>query len=130
MGKFARAADLDLVADDLIANGNKMTICAGQPATYAEATTALGSGSGKMLAEVDLVAGDYTKAAGDVSGRKATIGAKSGTVATSGTSDHVAVVDTVGSILKRVTTVPAQALTLGNAFNLAAFKVVEIEDPA
>lgn len=127
MGKFIADAVLDLPADDLIANGNKLTLCAGQPASYAEATSA--PAGGKMLAEVTLDGADYTKADGDTSGRKVTVGAQAGTIATSGTADHVAIVDTVAETLKAVTTITSQAVTASNAFNLGAFDI-EFGDPS
>lgn len=106
---------------------NKMTLCEGQPASYAEATTAKGSG-GKMLAEVALDPGDIV-IADDTSGRKATIAQKTGiNVTASGDADHIALVETVGETLGPVTTCTQQAVTAGNTVNIGSWKH-SIPDP-
>jgi hypothetical protein len=114
VGKAASNAVLDGTLD-VIATGTIMTICSAQPTTRAEAVTTY------ALADVTVSSGDFTKAAGDTSGRKVTVGAKSGVnVDSSGTATHIAICD--GSNLLIVTTCTSQALTAGNTANIPAFK--------
>ena len=89
---------------DVRDNANQQVMCQGFPASYAEATTDLGTGSGKALGETTMAPGDYTLADGQTDGRSLTVGLKSGVVVdVAGTFDHVALVDTVNSRLKAVT---------------------------
>jgi hypothetical protein len=107
---------------DQIATGNLMTVCSAQPTTRTEAVTTY------ALADVAMAGGDFTKAAGDVSGRKVTVAAKADVaVDTSGTANHVAIVN--GSQLLAVTTVTGQALTSGNTVSIGTWQV-EYRDPS
>lgn len=85
---------------------------------------------GNSLADVAMtVDTDYTKAAGDTSGRKVTVAAKSGvTVDVTGTATHVALVRVTGTTVRYVTTCTSQALTSGNTVNFPAWKI-EVNDP-
>jgi hypothetical protein len=116
MGKAIPDADLDLEADDLIAHGNSMVVCSGQPANYAGVAAV-------TLATVALAGGDYTKAAGAVDGRKVTVAAKSGLVPSGGTATHIVIVDTVNTVLKRVTTCTSLVLTAGVPINIPAWSI-------
>jgi len=102
--------------------GVNLTICAGQPVSFADIAV-------KTLASTALVAGDFTIANGNTSGRKSTVAAKSGILITaSGTADHVVVDDGVSEYY--VTTATAQALTANgsNTVSTPAFDR-EISDP-
>jgi hypothetical protein len=124
---MAKAAN-DLVMDaalDFIATSTRMIACSAQPTTFAEANATF------ALADVSMAGGDFTKANGDVSGRKTTIGAKSGVlIDVSGTANHVALVDVANSRLVYVTTCTPQALTANgsNTVNIPAWDV-EFGDP-
>lgn len=84
----------------------------------------------KQLADVAMAGTDFTHANGDTSGRKTTVGQKTGvTVDASGTADHVALLDTTNKKLLYVTTATSQALTAGNTLTFNAWDV-EIADPA
>lgn len=120
---------------DKIAGADRVCVCEGQPATYAEATTNKGTGANKKLGDVAAVGGDFTKADGDTSGRKLTFGGKTEAsvdattgVEVTGSADHLAYVDDAGSELLHVTTVPTQTLTAGNDLVLEPQKVIEIPD--
>lgn len=113
-----------------LAEGNALHLCAGQPLSYAEATTtpgaavapAVGRSLGNIALTPGLGGGDFTAAAGDVSGRKVTVAAQTGiSVGSTGDADHVAVVDTVNGRLLHVTTMPLQTVTAGNTANTAAW---------
>lgn len=122
MGKFASSDVLD-GSLAIVSAATRMVALNGEPATYAAADAG-------RLAEAALVGGDFTLAAGDVSGRKVSIAAKSGlAVIAAGTADHVALLDAVSSRLLYVTTCPAQALAAGATVSIAGWSV-EIGAPA
>jgi hypothetical protein len=124
---MAKAAP-DIIMDgalDVIATATKQVACSAQPTTYAEANATY------ALADIVIDSADFTKANGDTSGRKVTIGAQSGVlIDTSGTATHVALVRTADSTLVYVTTCTSQALTANgsNTVNFPAWDV-EIADP-
>jgi len=112
-------------AFDVLDQANLMIACSAQPTSRTEAVTTY------ALADVAMTVNtDYTKANGDVSGRKVTVAAKSTVlIDTSGTATHVALVD--GTRLLYVTTCTSQALT-ANASNTVNFPAwdIEIQDPS
>lgn len=123
MPKQAPDATIDAMLD-VIAGANVMHAISAYAMddTYATVT-------GNSLADVAMAGGDFTKAAGDTSGRKVTVAAKSGvTVDASGTATHVALVNSTGSTVRYVTTCTSQALTSGNTVNFPSWKV-EVNDP-
>lgn len=118
MGKFAPNIVLDAPAD-IIDQSNKIIACSAQPTTYAEANSTYALVSAAMTPDTD-----FTKANGDVSGRKVTVAAKSGaSIGTSGTATHIALVSTGDSTLRYVTTCTSQALTAGNTANFPAWDI-------
>ncbi len=123
MAKFLDDSALDALLA-VLETADQVVICAGQPVSYAEATTDLGSGSGKALGEAAITSGDWTKADGDTSGRKTTFAQQTGvTIDVTGTADHLAFVDDGGSTLLFVTTLTSQALTAGGTATINSFKV-------
>lgn len=115
MAKFTADSVLD-AALDKIATSTILTVCSTQPTTRTEAVTTY------KLADVVVDAGDFSKANGDVSGRKLIVAAQSAVpVDSTGTALHVALCD--GSDLLHVTTCTSQALTSGNTVNVPAFDV-------
>jgi len=126
MARFQLDTILDQALNYIKTNGTKMCACSGQPATYNSAIA-----GGKFLAAVAIISTDYTGPAdGDVSGRKLTINQQASvSVTTTGTGNHVAIVDTVASALLYVTVASAQALTAGNLVTFNAWDI-EIEDAA
>lgn len=96
MAKWANDSVMD-AALDKVATGIILTVCSAQPTTRAEAVTTY------KLADVTIDSGDFTKANGDVSGRKVTIAQQDNVpVDTTGTATHVAISD--GTNLLYVTT--------------------------
>ncbi len=125
MAKAIPDAILDKTLDE-IATATKQILCSAQPTTYAEANSTY------ALADVVIDSGDFTKANGDTSGRKVTIGAQSGVlIDTSGTGTHIALVRTADSTLIYVTTCTSQAVTANgsNTVNFPAWDI-ELADPA
>jgi hypothetical protein len=105
---------------DVISTATRQIACSAEPTTYTEATSTF------ALAEVTMAGGDFTKAAGDVSGRKVTMAAKNGVlINTSGTANHVALVRVSDTTLIYVTTCTSQALTANgsNTVNFPSWKV-------
>lgn len=123
MAKSVHDDVLDGALNILKNNVTRMVACSAQPTTYTEGNSTF------ALADVTLASGDFTNANGDTSGRKTTVGAKSGvTVDTSGTATHVALLDVTNTKLLYVTTCTSQALTGGNTVNFPAWDI-EIADP-
>jgi hypothetical protein len=99
-----------------LAEGDQLHICSAQPTTYTEATTTF------QLATFTVTGGDYTKANGDVSGRKNTLAALTGaTIDNTGTATHAAATTAGDTTLRLVTTTTSQALTAGGTVDTSAF---------
>lgn len=119
MGKLIPDAVLDAALDDYGA-ATEMYLCTSQPTDRASAIASA------VNAAHDIT-GDFTKANGDVSGRKSTLSSQSVAINANGTVTHVAVC--TGSVLKGVTTCAGTAFTNGDTANVSAF-AFEIGDPA
>lgn len=104
-----------------IGPANKMVACNAEPTTFTEANATF------ALADVAMAGSDFTIAAGDGGGnvpRKITVAAKSGvTIDTTGTATHIALVDTVNSLLLLVTTCTSQALNSPGTVNFPSWKL-------
>ena len=125
MAKATPDAVLDTMLDE-IATATRQIACSAQPTTFTEANSTY------ALADVTLDSGDFTKANGDSSGRKVTIGAQNGVlIDSSGTATHIALVRVADSTLLYVTTCSSQALTANgsNTVNMPAWDI-EIADPS
>lgn len=122
MARYQNDLMLDAAFDWIRARVTQMTACSAQPTTYAEAITTY------KLADIAVTSTDLTKADGDTSGRKVTVGAKSGvTIDTTGSANHVALAGSTGSTLLYVTVCTSQSLTTGNTVNFPAWDI-EIAD--
>lgn len=108
--KYVHDDLLDLALAGLEA-ADKLVICEDTPVSYANATTDKGSG-GMALGEVAVDSGDFTKAAGDASGRKTTIAQQVGVIAdVTGAWDCIALVDDGTSKLLAVQPMANSAIT-------------------
>ncbi len=126
MGKKVHDDVLDGALSVLRTTVTRMTACAGEPASYAEANV----GGGKFLADVTMSSSDFTISDGDASGRKVRTAQKTGvTIDHNGTVDHVALLDTANSKLLYVTTCATQVLTAGNTMTFNAWDI-ELADPS
>ena len=122
MAKAIPHAQMDITLTDIKTNANIMHGCSAQPANYAGiAAVSLGS--------VALSSSDFTIADGDTSGRKITVASKSITWSSPGNVTHFAIADTIGALLKGVTTVTLQAVTASSTNDIDAFDLWEIRDP-
>lgn len=107
---------------DKIATGNALHICSGAPADRAGVLAA-------SLATTTLASGDFTKANGDVDGRKVTVAAKNGvSVTASGTPASYCVIDGTTLLARTDVDVSSPALTSGSTTNIPAVDF-EIGDP-
>jgi hypothetical protein len=124
MAKKVADAVLDAALDYIISNADKMVACSAEPGTYAEATSTYD------LADVSMAGGDYTKAAGDTSGRKVTMAQKTGvTINHSGTATHIALVKTTTTAaLLYVTTCNNLALNSGQTMTFGSW-AIELRAP-
>ncbi len=121
MVKKADDTFLDSALDDIATNGTVYHINTAEPATRAAAIS-------DSLATEALVGGDYTKANGDVSGRKTTIAQQAAlSITTTGTATHVSIIDASARLIY-VTTCTSQLLTSGGTVTIPAWDI-EIRDP-
>lgn len=124
MAKYMPDAFIDEMLD-LIAAATELDICSTQPTSYTEAHTTY------MLIQHTLAGGDFSKAAGDVSGRKLTLAAQNGlSVTNEGNAQHYALTLVGSTKLILVGTVTAQMVYVGNTVNFPAVDVDEIKDYA
>lgn len=124
MAKSVHDDVLDGALNIIKNNCTKITVCNAQPTTYTEGNATF------ALADVTVDTTDFTNANGDTNGRKLTVGAQSAVpVDTTGTANHIALLDVTNSKLLYVTTCTSQGLTSGNTVNLPAWDI-EIADPS
>lgn len=122
MAKFVPDATLDSMLAVITANVDRLDICSTQPTTYAEATSTYTLGN-------KTLAGAWSQANGDVSGRKITCAQQTSvSIGSSGTAQHIAGTDG-SSVLYFVTTCTSQSVTSGNTATINAFDI-EILDAA
>ena len=120
MAKFADDSMID-GALDVLATATRMTVATAQPANFAGIAAV-------SLADETLTGADFTKANGDVSGRKVTVAQQADlTINSTGDADHILFDD--GVTLLYGTTATLQTLTSGGTVTVPEIDV-EIEDPA
>jgi hypothetical protein len=99
---------------DKIATATNLYICSGTPATRASVLSS-------ALASVALTSGDFSKAAGNVDGRKVTVAAKSGvSVTASGTAASYCLIDGTTLLARSDVDAASPALTTGSTTNIPA----------
>lgn len=120
MGKKASDNVLDAACNHVKNNATNLILLDAEPADRAAALAG-------ALVNIAVTGTDFTVANGDVSGRKVTVGAKSGTASASGNHNHTAIIS--ASDLLAVTTATAtKAINSGDTVNSAAFDF-EFGDP-
>ena len=125
MARYILPAVQDVLLEE-IAEATTLVVCSTQPTTRTEAVTTY------KLADVAVTPGsgngDFTLAAGDVSGRKLTVALQADVpVDATGSAQHIALVD--GTRLLFVTTCTTQAVTSGNTVTIPAWDI-EVANPA
>lgn len=125
MAKSVHNDFLDGALDILRLNADGISVCDGEPGSYADAWT-----NNALATSGTMTSADYTIADGDTSGRKITVGTQSDIpIFKNGTADHIALVDTGNSKLLLVTTCSDQVLTSGGTVTVNEFDD-EILDPS
>lgn len=123
MAKFLNDAVLDAALDHAINNADKIYLFDAYSTDYATINT-------NKLAEVAVVGGDFTKANGDTSGRKAIVAAKTGVnVTADGNYNHLAIVKSTTSTILAITDGTTKALNNGDTVDIPTFDI-EVGDPA
>lgn len=116
MAKSVDLNSIDALLNDIKTNGNKLHLLNADPGTTFSNIASF------TLGNVTVASGDFTLANGTTNGRKVTIAGKTGIAVTAaGTGTHVAVVDTVNSRIKLVTTCTSQAVSNGGTFDIASW---------
>ena len=119
MGKVVTDGFLD-GGIDAIDGSTAMNICTAEPTSIAECDSL------SLIPAHTLTGGDFTKANGDVSGRKLTVAQQATlSIDASGTATHVAINDGTNYY---VTTCTSQALTSGGTVTVPAWDI-EFADP-
>lgn len=107
---------------DKIATATALHICSGTPTTRAAVLT-------NSLATVTVSSGDFTKAAGNVDGRKVTVAAKAGVAVTaSGTAASYCLIDGTTLLARTDVDAASPALTSGSTTGIPAV-VFEVGAP-
>jgi len=128
MAKSAHDDVLDALLNYIADNCKRITVCSTQPTTYTEgnATYALAD----VTTTEGVGGGDFTLANGDTNGRKLTVASQADIdIDSSGTAQHIALLDVDNSKLLYVTTCTSQALTDTGTVTIPAFDI-EIADPS
>ena len=121
MGKLVDDSVLD-AALNVIGAATSICVCSTQPTTYAEAITTY------KLA-ISATPTFQSPEDGDTNGRKITVDEEATIpVDATGDAEHVALVNSVGSVLLYVTTCTLQGLTSGNTVTIPPWDI-EIADP-
>lgn len=125
MTKYASDSIMDAALDIVISRSEKMIACKAYPTTYAQAISTT-----HYLAQTNVSSADFTKANGDTSGRKVTVGQKTNvTVSATGSVNHIVLANASGTSIIYVTEVSvSQVLTSGNTMTFNVFDI-EIGDP-
>jgi len=122
MAKWCNDDMLDAALDEIANNCNLMILCSAQPTDRNDAVNVVD------LADVAMVAADFTKANGTISGRKLTVAGKyTVTVDHNGNATHLALV--VAARLLYVVTIATQAVVTTEPVNILPW-AIELRDPA
>ena len=125
MTKFSNDEVLDKALAHIQGQSKRICACNAYPTTFTEAVSTY------KLAYTTISSPDFTLGNGDTSGRKVTVGQKASVpVSTTGSANHVALVDTsgAGKVLYVTEVSATQQLTSGNTMTFEAWDI-EIRDP-
>ena len=126
MAKFINDAALDLLLS-YIDDCDRIAVCHGQPADYAEMTTNEGAGGHKLAISATPTFQAIVNGGGG--GRDLEVDAEAGmTVDVTGDADHVALGLSAGATLRAVTTCTLQTLTAGNTVSTPHWHIT-VGDP-
>ncbi len=122
MAKSIPDAVIDLMLDIIgSTNGDRLFICSAQPATYAEA-----SGTVDLITHT-LTSGDFSKAAGDTSGRKLILAEQLALVPDhDGIATHYVIGKSGDTTIKLIGTLTSQQIYTTSTINFPATDIDEI----
>lgn len=120
MSKIIHDSVMD-AALDKISTSTLLSFCSAGPADYAGIAAV-------TLASVAVTSGDFTKANGDTSGRKLTVGQKTGIVPTKN-GDVIQAVLSDGVTMLASVTITTKTVATTETWSSPAFDVWEIADP-
>ena len=129
MAKYCSTLVLDAALDYIIDNGAKICVCTSSLTPTSTTIADHDSTTGNALAVTTLTTGSgstsYTKAAGDVSGRKVTVTQQASiAIAATGVAAYISIVNTASSVVIYVTECTTQALTsTSNKVTIPAFDI-------
>ncbi len=110
----------DAYLDYIINNANQLVLTATEPADRAAALAG-------ALASDTLTSGDFTKGAGDVSGRKVTVQSRTVTPTATGTASHLVILS--ATEILDITTISAEgSLTSGVDKSVPAYDCIELRE--
>jgi hypothetical protein len=115
MAHFASTVALDL-AFDWWSDVNEMHICTQQPANYAEVAT-------RTLGKVAMTPADFTRTNIGTGGRRLSVGAKIITPTISGNYNHIALIKTSDTSLRRVHPSAPKPVVAGTAVTIGTFPI-------
>lgn len=129
MAKYLNDDVLDALLNAIKNNGTRLSLCEGEPSSYAEATTLKGSG-GKAVVVLTISSANFSGPSdGDSSGRKLVKSEQTGvTISEAGTVTYLAVCDSATSKILLITTTGSKAVTAGQSVTISEFKI-EVADP-
>jgi hypothetical protein len=115
MAHFASTIALDL-AFDYWSDVNEMHICTQQPINYSEVAT-------RSLGKVTLTPSAFTRTNIGTAGRRLSVGAQIITPTQSGTYNHIALIKTSESSLRRVHPSAPKPVVAGTAVTIGTFPI-------
>ena len=119
MGKLIPDEYLDKIADAIIAAVTHI---------YMVDDSATPTDISGTLGNVAVGSGDWTKSAGDTSGRKLTLATQNITATTDGQKRYIVGWD--GSAVVFATPVTVESIANGNIYEIPAIDIIEVRDPA
>lgn len=119
MSKYVPDSYLDKIADAIMADTTHVHMVS-DTATPTDVTNSLGS--------VAVTSGDFTKAAGDTSGRKVTLASKNITATADGQKRHI--VGWTGTAITFATPVTVESIANANIYAIPAIDIIEVRDPS
>lgn len=124
MAKLVADSVLDAALNLIKTTADRLILCSAQPVNFAGVAAV-------NLAQAAVTSASFTGPAdGDVSGRKLTVNAQADVdVTTTGTGDHVCLVDDTTSTLLYVTTCPNVNVDSNGVVDLGSWKI-ELADPS
>lgn len=130
MPKFLHNDIFDNGLSEFAAQCDEMTICTSDVETTGVPNYIKCSSTSALIdTPIALTGGSFAITDGDASGRKVTIAEQADvTIDTTGTAEHICLLDSVNSKVLAITTTPSEGVTATNQVSVPAFDI-ELLDP-